>query len=83
MDDDLFVVGGIGRKRRLCISTLASKTLEDAGVQNLGGKGGYYIYEVDSSYAGGIHVLAKVASIDAAFRLLEIWQARTGTKKAA
>ncbi len=82
MDDDLFAVGGIGKKRRLCISSLASKTLEDAGAQNLG-KGGYYIYEVDASYAGGINVLAKVASIDAAFRLLEIWRSLKGTKAAA
>lgn len=73
MDDDLFAVGRIDGSKRLCISSLARQTLEGAEVHNLGGKGGYYIYEVDDRATGGINVLAKAASLEAAFRLLEIW----------
>lgn len=74
MDDDLFAVGRIDGSRRLCISSLASKTVESAEIHNLGGKGGYYIYEVDEQATGGINILAKAASLEAAFRLLEIWK---------
>lgn len=75
MDDDLFVAGRIDSHRKLCISPLSTKAVAEAEVDNLGGKRGYYIYEVDERpVGGGIRVLAKAASIEAAYRLIDIWR---------
>lgn len=73
MDDDLFVAQRIDNYRMLCVSSLARKTVSDAEATHLGAETGYFVYEVDDRpEAGGLHVLAKVASIEAAYRLIEI-----------
>jgi len=72
--DDLCVVDRLDENRSICISTLAKTTIQDAEVANLGGDSGYFIYEVDERpVLGGIIVLAKAASEDAARRLIEMW----------
>lgn len=74
MDDDLFVVDKIDENRSICISTLAKNTIINSDAHHLGGGGGYYIYEVDERPVfGGIIVLAKAASSEAALRLAEMW----------
>ena len=78
MEDDLFVVDRIDQYRSICLSTLARATVQDATVGNLGSDRGYFIYEIDETpHRGGINVLAKVASLDAAFRLIDLWRMRT------
>lgn len=74
MDDDLFLIERIGKNRTLCISTLARSTVNDAEAAHLGGDRGYFIYEVDESKSEGVIVLAKAASVEAAYRLIEIWR---------
>ena len=74
MDDELFAIGKIDEFRRLCISPLSISTIVESGVSNLGARG-YFIYEVDDRpTGGGINVLAKVASLEAGFRLVDIWR---------
>ena len=73
MDEDLFLAQRIDNYRMLCVSSLARKTVYDADVEHLGADTGYFVYEVDDRPdVGGLHILAKVASVDAASRLIEI-----------
>jgi len=75
--DDLFVIERLGNSRSLCISTLAKETIIDADVQHLGSDRGFFVYEVDDSQdTAGVNVLAKVASMEAAFRLIDLWKGR-------
>ena len=75
MDDDLFMAGRLDDHTSLCISSLPRKTLEEAEIVNLGSDRGYFVYEIDETpLTGGMRILAKVASLEAAFRLLDIWK---------
>jgi hypothetical protein len=75
MDDELLFSAKIDRYRSICLSVLPPQTLDETGADNLGGDRGYFIYEVnDSPVANGVSVLAKVASLDAASRLVDLWQ---------
>jgi hypothetical protein len=77
-DDDLLFVGRLDEHRSICVSSLARETVEEAGANHLGGDKGYFIYEVnDNPLANGISVLAKVVSLDAAFRLIDLWRDRS------
>lgn len=76
MDDDLFLVERIGQGKALCLSTLARSTVNESDAAHLGGDRGYFIYEVDETKRDGIVVLAKAASLEAAYRLIDIWRAR-------
>ena len=77
MDDDLFIESRIDEHRSICVSTLARSLLEDEEIAHLGKPSGYYIYEVDSRpILGGIVVLAKAASSEAAMRLAQMWSQR-------
>ena len=77
--DDLFVVERLGNSRSLCLSTLAYQTVMDSEAGHMGGDRGLFIYEVDDAHEErGIQVLAKAASLDAAFRLIDLWRGRSG-----
>lgn len=76
MEDDLFIVDQLDQYKSICISTLARSTLREADATHLG-ENGYFIYEVDENpKAGGIQILAKAASVEAAFRLVDIWRGK-------
>jgi len=76
--DDLFVVQSLGNSRSLCLSTLAMQTILESDASHLGGDRGLFIYEVDDSVSErGVHVLAKAVSLEAAFRLIDLWRSRT------
>ena len=76
--DDLFVVQRLGNSRSLCLSSLALQTVNESDASHLGGDRGLFIYEVDDSQpARGVQVLAKAVSLDAAFRLIDLWQERS------
>ena len=76
MGDDLFVATRLDKYRSLCISTLAKGTVHDGEAGHLGGDRGYFIYEVDERpITGGLQILAKAVSLEAAFRLIDLWQA--------
>lgn len=55
-------------ERTICIGSLARQTIVDAGAEHMGAEG-YFIFTHNK---GGIDVLAKAASIEAAFRLADI-----------
>jgi hypothetical protein len=75
MEEELLFVAKIDKHRSVCLSALPRETLDETGVTTLGGDKGYFIYEVnDNPLANGVSVLAKVASLDAAFRLVELWR---------
>ena len=76
MDDDLFLVERLGNGKALCVSTLARSTVAESDATHLGGDRGYFIYEVDEKKRDGVVVLAKAASLEAAYRLIDIWRAR-------
>lgn len=83
-DDDLLFVGRLDEHRSICVSSLARETVEEAGADHLGGDKGYFIYEVnDNPLANGISVLAKVVSLDAAFRLIDLWRDQAARAVAA
>jgi hypothetical protein len=75
--DDLFVVERLDNCRSICLSTLARQTVHESEASHLGGDRGFFIYEVDDSQAdGGVQILAKAVSMEAAFRLVDIWRGR-------
>lgn len=75
--DDLFVIERLSNSRSLCISTLAQETILESDAQHLGSDRGFFVYEVDDDQqTGGVNVLAKVASLEAAFRLIDLWKYR-------
>ena len=75
MDDELLFEVKLDQYRSLCLSPLARTTVDEAGATHLGGDHGYYLYEVnDSPLSCGISILAKVASLEAAFRLVDLWR---------
>ena len=84
MDDDLFVEARLDADRSICISTLSPNLLSGEDATELGGGAGYYIYEVDQRpLLGGIKVLAKAASSEAALRLAEVCSAHPADPPAA
>ena len=76
--DDLFVVERLGNSRSLCLSTLALQTVAESGASHLGGDRGLFIYELDETHgSAGVSVLAKAVSLEAAFRLIDLWKGRS------
>lgn len=73
MDDDLYLTAQIDSTRSLCISSLSRKTFEECGAEFFPSDRGYFIYERDDrNLSGGISVLSKVASLEAAYRFFDI-----------
>lgn len=72
--DDLIWCAWITPTRRICISPLSSTTVQETSPQNLGGDQGYFIYELEEGrFSGGINILGKAATEEAAMRLVEIF----------
>jgi hypothetical protein len=58
------------------VSALSPLTVQENEVENLGSGHGYFIYEVeDGRTSGGISILGKAASEEAAMRLVNIFLA--------
>lgn len=77
---DRFWCAVLSDGREICVSPLARSTLEQTHYDSdLGDEYGYFIYECDrSKQSAGIEVLAKVASYDAAMRLIDIYTMSAG-----
>lgn len=75
--DDILASSRIDVSRTIHVATLSRKTIVEAGADHLGFDG-YFLFEaVDSEKFGrGIEVLAKAASLEAAFRMIELWSGR-------
>lgn len=75
MDDELILSTRIDENRSLCISSVSRKTYLDSDAQVFGSERGFFIIEQDDSPGGGgFAVLAKVASLEAAYRMFELLQ---------
>lgn len=71
--DDVFLTAKLTNTTSICISPLPDKTYKETAAKGLGGKFGYFIYEVDTSEPSkGIEVIGKAASLEAAIRMFEI-----------
>lgn len=66
----------IGEKRFLHLGTLSPQSLATHDADHLGCEG-YFLFEVsDAPEDKGLSILGKAQSLEAAFRLMDIWQAR-------
>lgn len=80
MDDDFLACERIDEFRSICVSALSRKTVKELEVEGFG-QNGFFIYEMDERpIFGGLNILAKVVSLDAAYRFIELWR---GSRKAA
>ena len=76
--DDFLASVNIDNERSIHIACLARQTIIDAGAEHLGFDG-YFLFEADENpVRKGISILGKVASLDAAFRMIDIWQGSIG-----
>lgn len=75
MAEELLLIERINDTTSLCVSSISRNTFASAELENLGDDRGYFIYEVDERpYVGGMQILGKAASIEAVYRLAEIWK---------
>jgi len=74
--DDILASATLNNGSSIHIATLSRKTIVKAGAEHLG-FAGYFLFEAnDLPENKGINVLGKVTSLDAAFRLIDLWTAR-------
>lgn len=75
--EDILASVRIDNQKSIHIAALARQTIIDAGADHLG-FGGYFLFETsDDPLCRGVNVLCKVASIEAAFRMVDIWSAKS------
>ena len=71
--DDILATANLGNGRSIHVATLARQTIVDAGADHLGFSG-YFVFEADNNpESKGISVLGKAASLETAFRLIDLW----------
>lgn len=74
--DEILGTVEIGEKRFLHLGTLSPQSLSAHEAENLGFDG-YFLFEVsDIPEEKGMSILGKAPSLEAAFRLMDIWQGR-------
>lgn len=77
--DEILASSPLGNGSSIHIATLAKETVEEAGAAHLG-CGGYFLFEAhDAPNQSGIEILAKVSSIEAGLRLMDIWRMKLST----
>lgn len=70
--DDILASSDLGNGRSVHLASLSRETIVESRAEHLGFQG-YFLFEVsDKPGASGINVLGKVASYDAAIRLIEL-----------
>lgn len=76
MEDGHLGTAKIDNYRSIHISELSRESIIDNGAEHLG-FGGYFLFETRQDKSRrGINILARVASLDAALEMLEIWGGR-------
>jgi hypothetical protein len=74
--DEILASAKLGNGRSVHIAPLARQTIIDAGAEHLGFFG-YFLFEAnDLPGEKGIDVLGKASSLEAALRLIDIWELR-------
>ena len=72
--DDILASTTIGNGRSICIATLSKHAIIENEAEHLGFEG-YFLFETsDVVGSKGISILGKVTSIDAAFRMIDLWR---------
>jgi len=72
--EEILASARINNRNSIHIAQLARQTIIDAGAEHLG-FGGYFLFETnDDPTCRGVNVLCRVASLEAAFRMIDIWQ---------
>lgn len=79
---DLYLTQRIGRQKHLCVSELSMDTLAEHGLKGPAFRSGLYLYTLDDRpRVGGISVLARVPTPDAAFELLDLFRSTARKKR--
>ncbi|MFD3191287.1 hypothetical protein ACFMPD_13550 [Sedimentitalea sp. HM32M-2] len=66
----------IDNYRSIHIAELSQQSIIDSEAEHLG-FGGYFLFETQEGLSRrGLKVLARVASLDAAFEMLDLWRVR-------
>ncbi len=74
--EQILASANLDNGKSIHVAALARQTIIDAGAQHLGFQG-YFLFEcTHNDIANGITVLGKAASIDAAMRIVDLWQGR-------
>ena len=74
--DDILATFNLDNYRAIHIATLSAATVDDAGASHLG-YDGYFVFETcDAPGAKGTLVHGKAASLESAFRLIDLWAIR-------
>ena len=74
--EEILASHSLGNGCCLHIATLSRNTIEQAGADHLG-FGGYFVFETcDTPGSKGITILGKASSLEAAFRLIDLWTVR-------
>ena len=74
--DDILASFSLGDCRSIHIATLSRATVEEAGAAHLGFDG-YFVFETcDAPQGKGISIHCKAASLESAFRLIDLWAGR-------
>lgn len=73
--DDILATHRLGNGCSLHIATLSRETIVNAGADHLG-FGGYFVFETCDAKAGTLNILGKTPSLEAAFRLSDLWGQR-------
>jgi hypothetical protein len=77
MEDDLVYSAVIDGTRMLCVSAISRDSFEECESNAFLNDRGYFVYERDVKGYGGISILAKLASLDAAFQFVDLFQSAT------
>lgn len=73
--DEILATHRIGDGCNLHIATLSRETIVNAGADHLGFDG-YFVFEAyEDRRAGALNILGKTSSLEAAFRLSDLWTA--------
>lgn len=74
--DDYIASAEIGPGKAIHIASLAKQTVIDAGAAHLGFDG-YFVFEVDDNAPmRPLNILAKVVSLESAFRMADLWSGK-------
>ncbi|MBZ0262973.1 MAG: hypothetical protein K8F90_20495 [Hyphomicrobiales bacterium] len=74
--EQILASANLDNGKSIHVAALARQTIIEAGAEHMGFEG-YFLFECGhTSENNGITVLGKAASIDAALRIVDIWQKR-------
>jgi len=75
--EEILGTASLGLGRSIYIATLSRQSVIENEAEHLGFDG-YFLFETsDTVEPKGLTILGKVSSLDAAFRLLDVWRGRS------